>query len=509
MRNSDNKSDLVFVTAIYGREILPMLAPHLYSISQCHPGSEILVMWQDIPQSEIELFSKAFPQCRFHEVEETIEGSEHQRISRKLHCWQIGCGLYPDKTLCFIDCDTVMVRPVTEFISDDFDVLFTWKDEPFPLNVGVMIANNGRRSYPFFEKWASHAEEIVSDEQALAFARRISGAADQHALRQMIGFVNYKELIVRQIAGTGFRFKGVPCEFLNETNSAPITDNTHIIHYKGGWHPIILHGKDFSKNRPEPASREMYQYWLKTEKEAHSFICKSVLRSAVQKYAETFKDSVGSYESRGVLHSEMLAACSACDELDVDLIIESGRARGQSTLTFAKYFQDKGADIISIDYKDNHYFNEEDDEYACSRLTPYENVEVMYGDGCRIIPEIVKYHTGKRIAVFLDGPKGLRAVELIKELIDNNANVAVAFLHDTMKGTPQREELEHSFKRVFFTDDEEYVACFSEFDNGCREDGHWRPYWNRNYGTIDSYGPTLTVILPEASEMRIGSLQPV
>ena len=44
------------------------------------------------------------------------------------------------------------------------------------------------------------------------------------------------------------------------------------------------------------------------------------------------------YEERGILHSEMLAICSICKKLNIDIIIESGRGRGQSTEILSKFF---------------------------------------------------------------------------------------------------------------------------------------------------------------------------
>ena len=183
MAHGQVSQELVFVTTIYGANYLPFLAPHLYSVSRCHPGTTELVLWQDLPQHEIDLLSMGFHHCEFSRIEEPIEGSIHQRIGRKLRAWGTSCKLYPDNPLCFIDCDTLLVRPLGEFFTNDFDILFTWKDEVFPINTGVLLTRNGRIGNEFFQEWVRRVEQAITDPAALSRALAVSGAADQHTLR--------------------------------------------------------------------------------------------------------------------------------------------------------------------------------------------------------------------------------------------------------------------------------------------------------------------------------------
>ena len=67
-----------------------------------------------------------------------------------------------------------------------------------------------------------------------------------------------------QAGGEQVRLRGVPCAVLNETNSCPITERTHIVHYKGGWQPILLDGRRFTKHRRREACEEMYGVYLST-----------------------------------------------------------------------------------------------------------------------------------------------------------------------------------------------------------------------------------------------------
>lgn len=493
-------SELVLVTTVYGKNHLPFLAPHLYTVSRCHPEATELVLWQDLPRHEIDVLASVFPHCRFLQIEEPIEGHRDQKTSRKLECWRMACQLYLNNPLCFIDCDTLLVKPIGEFFTSDFDVLFTWKDEPFPLNTGALLVRDGHTGCAFFEEWAARTERIVTDPRALSRALATSGGGDQHALREIIGFANYNGLFKRRVGGQELTFKGLPCRLLNETNCVAITDDTHVIHYKGGWHPIILRGEGFSEHRPEEKCREMYDLWIKTAADANAAVARNVLTHAARKCVDTFRQVIDTHEERGILHSEMLAICAVCDELDVEVIIESGRARGQSTYMLAKYFRSQPVKIISIDWKGSYYFSEEDDTFARERLAPYDNVEILYGDSLQVMPELVRKLAGKRIAVLLDGPKGQVAMDLLRRLISEPEDIVAAFFHDTMKGTPQRQSLEDTFARVFFTDDQGYLKSYSELDVSCIKPEYWHPYWSKNYGEIESYGPTLAIVFPKPDE---------
>jgi hypothetical protein len=374
------------------------------------------------------------------------------------------------------------------------------------INTGVLLTRNGRIGNEFFQEWVRRVEQAITDPAALSRALAVSGAADQHTLREMIGFANYDGLFTRTVAGRDFVIKGVECRFLNETNCKPITKDTHVIHYKAGWHPIILHGARFSEHRPEGKCREMYDFWLTTATTANSTLIRDLVIHTAGKKTDRFRQVLCNYEERGILHSEMLAVCALCDEIGIEVIIESGRCRGQSTLTLARYFEDQHVQLISIEL-----VRDENALFAEERLAHYGNVQLLYGDSRKLMPRLVGELAGKRIAVLLDGPKGQIAIDLVKTLIQQSENIVVAFFHDMRKGVPQRSIMENNFRRVFFTDDQKYVETFSELDAECqprpgtRITMHtWRPYM-KGHNRIESYGPTLAVVFPMVSEGLVGN----
>lgn len=203
------------------------------------------------------------------------------------------------------------------------------------------------------------------------------------------------------------------------------------------------------------------------------------------------------YEPRGILNSEMALIIGLAKAYSIDLFIESGRARGQSTYLLAKYLPD--VEIHSIERsRDN------DAIYAERRVGHLPNVTLQYGDGCSIIPALVEENASRRIAILLDGPKGEKAVDLLAHCA-GSGSVKVGFIHDMRKldhGQPSsyRSAAEKRFPKHAFSDDADLVAALSWLDAPVWAAGEitgWRPYHIRKtasqapYEFTGSYGPTV------------------
>ncbi len=486
-----------FVTTVYGQKYAYFLGPHLHSIMQTHPGADGIVLWREVPQREIDVLSSAFPSFRFQHARAAMDGSLHQRIPRKLHAWRDACRAFPDRPICLLDCDTLVIKPLDRFFEPGWDVTFTHKDEHFPLNTGVMLVRTGEIGQRVMDELSRRVETIVQNPEALDEAVNASGAADQHALRQIIGWDNYDRDITAQIGGVQTVFRGQPCSALNETNCRPITDDIHIIHYKTGWHPILIDGAEFTKNRPATRCEQMCTHWQHHLASTNAQIVRSLVFDACAGAFERFSAIAPTYEERGILNSEMLAVCATCDRLDVDLIIESGRCRAQSTLALARYFEHTSTSIISIELE-----HDENADFAEQRLAGFPQVELLYGDSFKMLPELLAEHCSRKIALLMDGPKGLPAIGLIQSCFDDHDAVCVAFLHDVRRETPQRESLDQSGARILCTDDEAFISRYQGLDEVCKpREGApitihtWRP-WMKGEDAIPSYGPTLGIILP-------------
>jgi hypothetical protein len=497
-----------FITTIYGERYAPFLLPHLHSISTLYPESHGVVLWQDLPPREIELLSAGFPRFRFIRTEQSMSGDLHQRIPRKLHAWKEACALlagHQPSALCFLDCDTLLVSTIDQFLQPGWDVTFTWKDELFPINTGVLLARNAEIAGILLSDLAQRVEYIVRDPGRLQTALGSSGAADQHALREIIGFCNYDREIVRTLAGRELVFRGVPCRQLNETNCRPMTPDLAIVHYKTGWHPILLDGAPFTRNRPADRCQQMFEHFRAMQRGAGRALTQRLMSTAAAEHLGRFAPLADGYEQRGILNSEMLTVCALCDRLGAEVIIESGRARGQSTWVLARYFQHSGRSGRPVNIASIELERDADAVFAEERLANFANVQLLYGDAFKMLPLMLKSLEGRRIAILLDGPKGAPAIELLRRCFAQSTDVVAGFIHDTRRGTPQRAQLEESAHRVFFTDDEEFVAAYSHLDRTCVPgDGEeitmhtWRPGM-KGEDRIESYGPTLAILLPDAA----------
>lgn len=498
------------MVAVYGQAYAAFLAPHLTAIRESTRTDSSFttlgyVLWQSVEPREIAALEAAFPEFTFEETILPASEQSTHAIPRKIHAWARGAHLAGDRPVAFLDCDAMLVAPIDSYYQDtSWDVIFTWKDELFSINTGVMLARSGSIAEHIFSAMIPRIERMVAHPDQLRIAIGASGAADQHALRELIGFCNYDRSITREVEVGGHTrrivFRGEPCRFLNETNCRPLCDDLRIIHYKTGWHPILLTGAAFTTNRPEAACAEMFAYWRTLEQRASDHVAASLTRAAAAVAVERFAPVAGGYEERGILHSEMLAVCGVCDALDIDVIIESGRCRGQSTLVLARYYEHSDRRIISIELE-----RDENAEFAADRLAPYPNVELLFGESGRLLQGLLDRFAGRRIALLVDGPKGIQALDLVQRAFSLSADVAAAFVHDMRIDTPQRAVVDQYPFRAFHTDDDDYRTRFAVLDDAClpapdREiTAHtWRPFL-KGHEPIPGYGPTLGVYLPRPS----------
>ncbi|MEY2440518.1 MAG: putative methyltransferase [Verrucomicrobiota bacterium] len=144
----------------------------------------------------------------------------------------------------------------------------------------------------------------------------------------------------------------------------------------------------------------------------------------------------------GIWESEMFLFYAAVSPYRPGQILESGRARGKSTLALARCFPK--ARIVSVEF-DRESANA---AAAEAKLKAYENVELLYGDSRTILPG--RLRDGD--AVIIDGPKEFRGVELALRLLRAGKPCAV-FIHDFPPNAPWRKFVERHWPDAFFGDD--------------------------------------------------------
>lgn len=157
------------------------------------------------------------------------------------------------------------------------------------------------------------------------------------------------------------------------------------------------------------------------------------------------------YERKGILYSEMffLWLCAGAPRR----ILESGRARGQSTLLLALAFPD--IPIVSIE----HDPGSPDVPVAAERLAGRSNVDLRFGDATRILPDLA----APGDVVLIDGPKGFRALRLALRLLAQG-RVGTVFLHDMLRGTAERSFLETHLPSTLYADDPRFAELARPLD---------------------------------------------
>jgi predicted O-methyltransferase YrrM len=175
----------------------------------------------------------------------------------------------------------------------------------------------------------------------------------------------------------------------------------------------------------------------------------------------------------GIWESEMFLFYAAVKPFAPKQILESGRARGKSTLILARCFPESR--IISVEYDRQS----ENATAAETKLRSEGNVELLYGDSREILPE--RLQVGD--AVLIDGPKDFRALKMAIDLL-RTRKPCVVFIHDFLPNSPHRRFVERNFRRAFFGDDPRFQR-FQKLDN----DRDPRPNPRRRYGTFACFVP--------------------
>lgn len=153
------------------------------------------------------------------------------------------------------------------------------------------------------------------------------------------------------------------------------------------------------------------------------------------------------YERKGIPNSEMFFLWLCALPSKPTRILESGRARGQSTLMLARCFPD--TEIISVE----HDPNSPDVAVAAERLRGEANVNLLFGDAVSILPKIAK---NGDIAL-LDGPKGFRGIRFALDLLATG-KLPLVFVHDVGPGTTERSFLERFLRGARYSDEPAVVT---------------------------------------------------
>ena len=457
-----------FFLSLYGAKYLPFLRVCLESISRHHPEARITVWWEDIPKLEIKLLRLLHPGINLEPIgiAATQENNHQRLVSIKLrHQAAFLEGCREGELIAFLDVDTLVMEPLHEHLSNDFDVLFTWKPEQFPLNAGIFFARKNLVTVQFFQTWLLRTEARLKDSEALRRAMTTFGSADQFELAQLISTYYSTHDFVNEYSFGSVKIALRPCSVLNETNSLPLDSGAKIFHLKGGWHPILLEGAPYTKWRTKQDCEDLANYWKSLDAQETIQSWRSFVLSAARLHQDRFSETTeNENDGQGLLDSEMLAMIAVMRAFEIEVVIEAGLYWRQQTNVLAEVLQGTSCMIYCIEW-----IEEEIAEDTEQRLAPHKNLQLHYGDVAEIIPRTLEQEKGKQIAILLDAPLGPEALQLFSDSIANHPNVMLGFIGD-LRGShldllnPNDVFVQDYFERVFFTDDEAYGAQYGPLD---------------------------------------------
>ena len=167
------------------------------------------------------------------------------------------------------------------------------------------------------------------------------------------------------------------------------------------------------------------------------------MKNFLKEYVSEFEKLTEDLPRRtgGISRSEAFAFCGLCKFFDIDVVIDSGTGKGVS----GEYFARTQKQVITIDLH-SHY---NDSEELSSILKEYSNIEYIVGDSFQEIPKLLLRESGKRCAIFFDGPKNITAFEFGKTL-----DIIFCGFHDVIKGREISNIFESESGTLFHTHDE-------------------------------------------------------
>ena len=189
------------------------------------------------------------------------------------------------------------------------------------------------------------------------------------------------------------------------------------------------------------------------------------------------------YERKGILFSEMFFFWLCARTLRPRRILESGRARGQSTLILSHCFPD--AEILSVEYDRNS----PDVAVAAARLQGCSNVQQLFGDATRLLPQMAQAGD----VALIDGPKGYRGLRLALRLLADGKTPLV-FLHDTAAGSQERRYLSRNMPEALYSDQPAFAAVAHHLDQGAWDELPQANRWTPAGAPAAGYGFSLACL---------------
>ncbi len=155
----------------------------------------------------------------------------------KMRLWEsVVADAEDGECLALIDADVIVLRPLADVFSAEFDLAMTWRPEgaKFPFNSGVVFVRVNDRTREFFAEWRRVNDEFLADGERHQQFRARYGGINQAALGAML----------ESDLAANLNILKLDCEEWNCEDStwALANDATRVVHIKGRLRKAIFRG---------------------------------------------------------------------------------------------------------------------------------------------------------------------------------------------------------------------------------------------------------------------------
>lgn len=261
-----------FVIVTYNDNYIDYLRVLLQSIKDVYyDRAHTVLYYANMSDEYISEIKERMPNCLVKEITgyNLKDGDYNWLASLKSAIWSDVLAENPqiDNAVC-LDTDMLVIKPVEDLFERDFDISFCYKTDEsenlnWPINGGLVLVKNSEQAIKFLKEWKDKTFAFKDvDEKTRKRKTRIWGGDDQITLGEMLGTRDKKQY-GKPIMYKGTKLLGTPCEYVNEMRCVPISEKTHIIHYKGRWRPVLA-TNEFTQYRPREKCLHLFKLWKST-----------------------------------------------------------------------------------------------------------------------------------------------------------------------------------------------------------------------------------------------------
>jgi hypothetical protein len=282
------------LSCVYGSKHIPFVHTFIFSVLESCPDVRVIIGHSDFPEFERNLLEIAYPQVTFVNIAliNRVTSTHAARASKKTYLWwQLleNSVSYGDNAV-FLDIDTIIVKSPFEVFESEGDLALTRKLGKWSLNTGVIFVKKSSSTLDFFREWNTSTENIIRSKNLNSIAEAQNGGADQHSLIKLLKVSNsITDFSIGSTYSKEFRIqiRFLPCSRYNETESVPLNNELMIIHFKAGWHKILLSRSKYSRNRPAKTSTEFHDIWKSCYSKSKYEIFKAIIEKSSFEYLLT------------------------------------------------------------------------------------------------------------------------------------------------------------------------------------------------------------------------------